>query len=80
MEEYTINEDGEIVRGSNILSTERIIVLLNTYQKLDKNKQRIIDIQKEMAGNDKRIIEKQETILENNGVTLDKIKKRLSAQ
>lgn len=45
-EEYTINEDGEIVRASSILSTERIIVLLNTYGKLVKNKQRIIDTQK----------------------------------
>jgi len=32
MEEYTINEDGEIVKGSMIYSSEVIVAILNDYE------------------------------------------------
>lgn len=77
MDEYTINEDGEIVRGSNILSTERIIVLLNAYQRLMKNHDEICDVQKKLIENKDNIIDFQKQIKSIDDEIIDICKKHV---
>lgn len=48
MDEYTINNLGEIVKGSIVGSPTDIVDMLNSQKKIIENKQRAIDALKKM--------------------------------